>query len=386
MNMPRFAQNGPVSVQRCDIFVGRTMNWLYDHLRVVPEYTPLVLTDEVANRGEFPELPVWSREHGAFARRVWRRLRPNLPYPAEVWRLRKLNPRVLHSHFGYVAVDDVALQQSLGTPWLVGLYGADVYMFRQIPEWLDRYGPVFERATRVLALGPAMAEAIAGLGCPAGKIHVHPLGVDVEALPEAARHKAVDESLRILFAGTFREKKGIRYLIEAAAQLRAAGVRFELELVGDKGGRPGDEETKAEVFQLIGACGLHDVVHHHSWLPFSELLQLAMESHVFVAPSVTAADGDAEGTPFVIQQMMATGMPVVSTRHSDIPFIFGDYEHMLVAERDAGAIAQRLLRYVDDPDRVTEDGQLLKHQLRQRLDARDRARRLAELYARLESA
>src|SRR2546425_557328 len=43
----------PVALQRCDAFVGRTTNWLYDHLRFVPRYTPLVLCDNLMLRDEF---------------------------------------------------------------------------------------------------------------------------------------------------------------------------------------------------------------------------------------------------------------------------------------------------------------------------------------------
>ena len=50
----------PVAVQRCDRFVARTMNWLYDHLRFVPRYDPLVVTNSLENRAEFPLLTAWA--------------------------------------------------------------------------------------------------------------------------------------------------------------------------------------------------------------------------------------------------------------------------------------------------------------------------------------
>ncbi len=49
----------PVAIQRCDTFVSRTQNWMYDHLRFVLNYTPLVLCDALENREEFPELEAW---------------------------------------------------------------------------------------------------------------------------------------------------------------------------------------------------------------------------------------------------------------------------------------------------------------------------------------
>jgi colanic acid/amylovoran biosynthesis glycosyltransferase len=106
--------------------------------------------------------------------------------------------------------------------------------------------------------------------------------------------------------------------------------------------KPGDLSTKESIFREINKFDLTDAVTHHSFLEYNQLIQIALASHVFVAPSVTSAAGDAEGTPFVLQQMMATGMPAIATVHSDIPYLFGRQKHMLVPERDADAIANRL--------------------------------------------
>ena len=62
-----------------------------------------------------------------------------------------------------------------------------------------------------------MKETLEQIGCPAEKVTIHPLGIDVENLPSRPRTLEQGEPLRVLFAGTFREKKGIQYLIEAAA-------------------------------------------------------------------------------------------------------------------------------------------------------------------------
>lgn len=359
------------------------MNWLYDHLRSVPSYSPIVLCDRLDNRAEFPALEAHRIERDRLAWRLWHRVAGERLYPPFRRRLQEMDAQVLHSHFGYVAVGDVALHHALGCPWVIGFYGADVYLLGKSTEWRTRYAPVFNVMTKALALGPAMAETLAAIGCPAEKIEVHPLGVDTDHIPVARRTLARGEHLQIVFAGTFREKKGIEYLLHAAKLLRSSGVPFQLHLVGEALGRPGDAATRAEIFRLIGLYDLGGLIKHHGWLPFEELMYLALRSHVFVAPSVTASDGDAEGTPFVVQQMMATGMPVITTYHSDIPFVFGEHAHMLVPERDAGAIAERLQGYFDDPDHLTSDGLALSHQIRTHFDVRQCARSLAGLYDRV---
>ena len=366
-----------VALQRCSQFVGRTTNWLYDHLRFVPRHNPIVLCDALLNRDEFPKLEAWCL-HWSLARRVWRRITDNRYYPSEQQNLKRLAPCVVHSHFGGDAVHDYKLHRSLDVPWVVSFYGADVYEKSEAKH--ERYAQLFDEATRVLALGPVMKKHLSQLGCPEKKIGIHPLGVDVENLPAEPRILKRGEPLKILFAGTFREKKGIQYVIDAASLARRAGVRLQLELVGDSAGKSGDCETKDKVYHQIRRLGLEDLVTHRSFLSFRELVALALRSHVFVAPSVTAATGDAEGTPFVLQQMMATGMPVISTVHSDIPYLFGEHNHLLVPERDARAIANRLQRYADDPKTLVADGAVLRDQVRGAFDVRVCAAHLSDLY------
>jgi colanic acid/amylovoran biosynthesis glycosyltransferase len=371
---------GAIALQRCDQFVGRTTNWLYDHLRNIPRYEAVVFCDHLVNRVEFPELRSWSINSERLIRRAWRRVAGNQLHPIDRWRVNRLAPCVLHSHFGHVATGDFVLQQALGVPWFVSFYGADVHQLGRQAEWRSKYARLFNQCNRALALGPVMKAALERLGCPPEKVTIHPLGVDVANLPACPRVLKRGDPLRILFAGTFREKKGISYLVEAVALARRAGVRLQLQLVGDEAAKPGDRETKRAVFERIRELGIEDLVVHQSFLPFAELVALALRSHVFVAPSVTADDGDSEGTPFVVQQMMATEMPVIATRHSDNPYLFGEQAHLLVPERDAAAIADKLKRYVDDPQLLTADGVALRDRMCHAFEVRKCAASLSSLY------
>jgi len=70
-----------------------------------------------------------------------------------------------------------------------------------------------------------------------------------------------------------------------------------------------------------------------------------------VHPSLTAADGGAEGTPTVITAAAACGMPVISTWHAGIPEIVSDEESgFLVAENDVDALTERMLYLTDHPE------------------------------------
>ncbi len=149
-----------VALQRCDQFVGRTTNWLYDHLCFLPRYTPVVLCDELVNRGEFPRLEAWSLRPQSSTRRVWRRIVGKRLYPSDLRRLKRISPCLLHSHFGYVAVDDLALPRAFEVPWIVSFYGADVYQLGRQQEWQDMYAPVFEQGYRDVLLKPELGEGV----------------------------------------------------------------------------------------------------------------------------------------------------------------------------------------------------------------------------------
>lgn len=73
-----------------------------------------------------------------------------------------------------------------------------------------------------------------------------------------------------------------------------------------------------------------------------------------VQPSVVAADGDRDGTPNVLLEAMASGLPVVSTPISGIPEVLNDRNSELVAPGDPGAIAATIGRLAADETRRME--------------------------------
>jgi colanic acid/amylovoran biosynthesis glycosyltransferase len=77
----------------------------------------------------------------------------------------------------------------------------------------------------------------------------------------------------------------------------------------------------------------------------------ARRHDLFLAPSLTAGDGDTEGTPVTIMEMMAAGIPVASTRHSDIPeLVHHGRTGLLAPEHDPAALAATIEEHLDHVD------------------------------------
>jgi len=88
-----------------------------------------------------------------------------------------------------------------------------------------------------------------------------------------------------------------------------------------------------------------------------ELIELLDQAHLFVAPSVTATDGNQDAPVNVLKEAMAMGLPVVSTLHGGIPELVEDgISGFLVPERDVAALRDRLEYLVTHPECWPEMG------------------------------
>jgi colanic acid/amylovoran biosynthesis glycosyltransferase len=338
-----------------EAWLERTQTWLYEQIVKLP---PWVVSDVVCEKtmhlDEFPFPRVHSlsdagpaairREKVAAALRLTRRLGWA---PGAV---RRLTPDVVHSHFGPTGWTMTPAVRRAGVAHVVTFYGLDVnYLPRH--GWSGRYPELFRHVDRVLCEGPHMRECVVALGCAAQKVVVHRLGVDVAAIPFEPRTWRPGETLRVLLAASFREKKGLPYAIEALGRLRAK-LPLEATILGGAGDSPESRAEAARIESALDRSGLRPHARMLGFQPHPVLKAEAARSHVFMAPSVTAANGDTEGgAPVTLLEMAASGMPIVATRHCDIPDIVEDgVSGLLAAERDVDGLVACLERLVAAPE------------------------------------
>lgn len=289
---------------------------------------------------------------------------------------------LVHSHFGNIAWRDMWACRRLGTPQVATFYGQDVNFLPTVhPEWRSRYKELFESVSRVLCEGPHMASCIAALGCPADKVQVHHLGVALADLPFQPRKYLPTQPLRVLIAGSFREKKGIPYAVEALGRL-ASRTEVEVTLIGDSDGSPASETEKRKILEAIEAHGLGNRARMLGFQPHTTLISEALDHHIFLSPSVTAQNGDTEGgAPVSIIEMAATGMPVVATRHCDIPEVVQDgVTGFLADERDTDGLMKCLDRLFSQPDMWGRLAHNARQHIEKSFDCRLQGNRLADIY------
>ena len=182
------------------------------------------------------------------------------------------------------------------------------------------------------------------LGCDENKIIVHGSAIDCSKFTFKARYLDATGKISIATTGRLIEKKGIEYAIRAVAEVVNFYPNIEFNIIGDG-------ELKKRFLQIIQGLNIADKVNLKGWRNQKEIIDILNQTHIFVAPSVTASDGNQDAPVNTLKEAMAMGLPVISTLHGGIPELVEDgISGFLVAERDASAIAEKLIYLIQHPE------------------------------------
>ena len=247
---------------------------------------------------------------------------------------------VLHCHFATLAprVQRLRAAGVLSGRLLVHCRGNDVAA--ELPRRPGVARRLFASADGVVANSEHFRQAAIRLGAREADSTVIPSGLDLSGFPYRDAPPP-DGPLRLLTVGRLVEKKGIAYLLDALATLENA----TLDVLGD-GPLRGDLEARTQ------RLGLAERVRFRGAVTHAEVGKAMRGADVFVACSVTAASGDQDAGTNTLKEAMATGLPVVATRHGGIPELVRDgTEGVLVPERDPPALAAAIRALAYDPGR-----------------------------------
>jgi glycosyltransferase involved in cell wall biosynthesis len=246
---------------------------------------------------------------------------------------------------------DVVVSHSSSDSWLVALATRFLHAKPAIVRLRHLSGPVgrgplnrwlYGRVpARVVTTGEVIKTMLVErLGLDPSRVIAIPTGTDLDRFKPGDRMAAramlgLPTSAKIVgIVATLRSWKGHRFLIDAMADPRLAGVR--LIIVGDGPQQPTIEAQIAA--RGLGAraklAGRQDDV-----LPWLHAFD------VFALPST-----GSEGVPQALMQAMACAVPVVTTAAGGIPELVRDRDNgLLVPAEDAAALADAILRLLEDP-------------------------------------
>lgn len=255
-------------------------------------------------------------------------------------------------------------------PLVIHYHGFDVHHQKTVAEYLPWYKKAFEYASAFIAVSNDMAIELKRLGAPADKVHVASCGVDVSKFPVL---DILNKPKNFLAVGRFVEKKSPQSVVKAFKKVAEKFTDAKLWMVGQG---PLFEETKMLVTQL----GLEQSVTLTGVLKTEQIKELMQQTRIFVQHSVTAKNGDKEGTPVTILEAGSSGLAIVSTLHTGIKeAVLNNETGYLVPEYDIDGMANYMIKLAGDVNLASELGIKEAAHIRKNYDINDRIKTITTL-------
>ncbi|NJK61926.1 MAG: colanic acid biosynthesis glycosyltransferase WcaL [Synechococcaceae cyanobacterium SM2_3_1] len=280
---------------------------------------------------------------------------------------------IVHCQFGTLGEIGHCFRSINGGRLVVSFRGYDISSYIQ-QHGKSVYDSVFANADLFLTNCEFFRQRLLQLGCDPARLHVLYSGLALSQFPFQERHFPEDGQVKIAFTGRLVEKKGIRDAITAVAQVAKRYPKIEFNIIGEG-------ILKQELQALIDAFGLQESIHLRGQKDRQEVIQILSQSHLFIAPSITASDGNQDAPTNVLKEAMALGLPVISTRHGGIPELVQDgISGFLVPEGDPEALADRLLYLIEHSECWPEMGRAGRQVVEQVFDLEALNDQLVHLY------
>ena len=252
---------------------------------------------------------------------------------------------VVHAHWLVPNAAMIADQvRASRTPFTISLHGSDVFLAEKLGLAKEMAFRALRAAGAVTACSSDLRQRALALGARPERTRTVPYGVDVSDFSPGRPDRSIrdrlgvpERAIFVLAFGRLVEKKGFRYLIEAATQV--PGIQVVVAGQGDLGRElAGLARERGAPVSMAGA------------LDRGALAAALAVADIVVVPSVVDRAGNLDGLPNALLEALAAGRAVVASRLAGIPEVVTDGENgLLVPEKDAPALAAALTRLAREP-------------------------------------
>lgn len=242
---------------------------------------------------------------------------------------------ILHTHGYRPDVVASGIATGLGIPRVSTVHGFTGGDWKnRLYERMQRY--VLRRFDGVIAVARSQIGPLSAAGVPAERIHLLPNawqpGTTLPRRTARAALGAPDTTMHVGWVGRLSHEKGADILLDALKVL--GDLPLTVSVLGD-----GAERERLE--GLAADLGIADRVRWHGALPDAGRYFSAFD--LFVLSSRT------EGTPMVLFEAMAAGVPIVASAVGGVPDVITSAEGWLVPAGDPLELAAAIRSAIADP-------------------------------------
>ena len=284
-------------------------------------------------------------------------------------KIKDQHPNLIHAHFFNDGLDAVRIGDLLEIPIITTVHGHDITKHENAVAQSATNRRFFERVDRIIAVSEFMAEQALARGCPERKLVQHYIGIDLEKFTQ---EKNETETPSLLFVGRLVEKKGCTYLLQAMEQLKTRFPELRLTIVGE-----GD--LKSTLQQEANSRQIN--VEFAGTATPAEIREQLSRSWLFVAPSITAESGDAEGLGMVFLEAQALQTPVVSFRSGGlVEAVEEGVTALLCEEKDVVGLTDNIASLLENSSLRHNMGLAGRRRVEQKFDVRKQCAKLESIY------
>jgi len=195
------------------------------------------------------------------------------------------------------------------------------------------------------------------LSLTSGAVPIHKLSISIDMALYPKPYVKRDNSIHLLYGGSFGEKDGIPVLLNAFNELASKRNHVKLVLTGQ-----GDDESMRILHGCIEASPFKNRISYRGYLDDNSYYQVLQEADILCMPRIDSEYAQA-GYPFKLGEYLATGKPVIASSVSDLPKLLRNRKDaMLVTPGDSSAMAEAAGYLIDNPEqsrRIGESGRAI---------------------------
>jgi glycosyltransferase involved in cell wall biosynthesis len=316
---------------------------------------------------------------GKFARVAVMAYYLDAQYRAILAEARERGADVIHAHWAIpTGPAAVMAARKLRAPSVITMHGGDVYVnpeqgYDFPTRWYVRpaLGWTLRHAGALTAITDDCRQHALRAGAPADRIRLVFNGTDLRRFSPHDNGTPGDQRFgpNMIFAcRQLFPRKGIRFLLEAAAQLKPQFPDLKIVLAGDGFERPA-------LVQLAQELGIGGDVTFLGWVPNTDLPPYYRAAAVSVIPSLE------EGFGIPAAEAMGCEVPVVASDAGGLPEVVEDGVTGLVVPRgDSTALARAIGSLLADPERRRQMGRAGRARALRLFDWDRSAEQFEELY------
>lgn len=256
---------------------------------------------------------------------------------------------------------------------VVALRGHDITK-NEAKDDPSMYQKLFEMSDLFLPVCYYFKDVAVQLGCDPSKIIVYHSAIDCSRFFFKEKKVKKNEKIELVSVCRLVEKKGLDIAIKAVAEVVKKNKNIRFTIIGR--GR-----LRSELEKLVKKLGIENKVNFFGWAIQDQVIKILDKSHIFLLPSITAANGDEEGIANALKEAMAMGLMSIGTVHAGTPELIDDeVSGFLVPQNDSKALAEKIMYVVQHPEIWKKTGLAARQKIEAEFEIKKSIKQLEKIF------